>query len=513
MLSRPVSDAELSRWASVPAPADVWRPGDHGRQAWDESIGGWRIVPVDPDTGEPLAGPRGRYSMALGAAYDPDEEPELARWAELVESPPEAGPASLDTGATSRHWDRAERDRDRLQANDRAKRAMVPLIHDAAGRHRAGEGCSCTDATDAVHANGCAIAERAWIHGRGLALEGCREVRAYRDGGCGGYTARPTSCRVRLCPDCERARSARMVGRLAELTLDMRRPVFWTFTVPNVARGELARGVDWLLDSFRALRRRAIFRGGKCRECGAVHGEVAGGVYSIEVTRGRDGRSWHPHVHVLMDSPWMLQAEVRSAWRAVTCDAIRKLELGAAGKRGRKVGEGARPARIARCAHRADEHGRPLDGCRGASIVWVEAVKGEPGSPERRRALAEVLKYTTGGLVKDGKLAAGITPGDLGELLLSLRNRRLVAGWGAWRHVQDDDPEDETPEGETVMVDTGARNAAGLIIYQRMPAKCPHCAQPAMWELPIVVPRAACSPGPAGLLGWRPGGRGDPGDS
>lgn len=507
-LSRPLSDDELRRWADVPAPEDVWHPGDHGRQTWDDAAGGWRIVPVDPETGQFVAGPSGRYSLALGTAYDPDDEPELARWAELAELP--AGPAapSLDTEATSRHWDRAERDRQRLRDNDRAKRQLVPVIYRAASGHRAGEPCSCPEPVDGspVHVQACAIAERAWLHGRAAALGGCRDVRAYRDAMCGAYTARPTSCRVRLCPDCERARASRMVGRLAELTLDMARPVFWTFTVPNVQRGELARGVDWLLDAFRALRRRAIFRGGKCRDCKGEHRAVPGGVYSIEVTRGKSGGAWHPHVHVLMDSPWMLQSEVRSAWRAVTCDAIRKLELGAAGKRGRKVGDGARPARIARCAHRADDLGRPLDGCRGASIVWVEAVKGDPGSPERRRALAEVLKYTTGGLVKDGKLAAGIGPGDVAELLIALRNRRLVAGWGAWRHVQDEDPEDELPDDPdgTVLVDTGATTATGLPIWQRMPARCPHCAQPAMWDLPIIVPRASCSPGPAGLLGWRP---------
>lgn len=515
MLDRPATAADHERWASIPRPDDVWRPGDHARQTWDDAAGGWAYVPVDPDTGEPAAGPRGRYSLALGAAYDPDAEPELARWAGLVESPAPTGTGSrvtepvgspsLDTGATSRHWDRP-RDRERLAANDRAKATLVPLIHDAAAGHRAGDRCDCAERderAELVHAHGCPIAERGWLHARAVALGGCREVRAYRDAVCGAYTAHPTSCRVRLCPDCERARSARMVARLAELTLDMARPVFWTFTVPNIRRGVLARGVDWLLEAFRALRRRAIFRGGPCRGCGGEHRPVAGGVYSIEVTRGRDGATWHPHVHALMDSPWMLQGEVRDAWRAVTCDAIRKLESGA-GQRGRKVGEGSRPKRLPRCAHRADDKGRPLDGCRGASIVWVEAVKGEPGTPERRHALAEVLKYTTGGLVKDGKLAAGITPADLAELLLSLRNRRLVAGWGDWRHVQDDDPEDELPEDETVLVDTGARTPHGLTIYQRMPARCPHCLGTALWDLPVVVPRAACTPGPAGILGWRP---------
>lgn len=491
-LTRPVDDAEAA----------------HLRARLDDAA---RHAP-------PAAARAPYYDPDLGGIVDPSD-PEDAwlvdSWAKVRATQARARAASLDTGATSRHRDPAERDRDRMRANDRAKAELVPVIRRAAGQHRAGEPCSCSRAyLDAnpgtpTHEHGCAVAERGWLDGRASALEGCRDVRAYRDAGCGAYTARPKSCRVRLCPDCERARASRMVGRLSDLALDMRRPVFWTFTVPNVAPGQLARGVDWLLDSFRALRRRAIIRGGRCRDCGGTHQPVAGGVYSIEVTRGKDGRSWHPHTHVLMDAPWLLQGEVRDAWRAVTCDAIRKLETGA-GKRGRKVGDGARPARLPRCAHRADDKGRPLDGCRGASIVWVSRVDAGDDPEQRRRAIRETLKYATGGLVKDGKLADGIGPVDVAELLFALRNRRLVAGWGDWRHVQDDDPDDELPEGDTVLVDTGARNAAGLTIWQRMPARCPHCTQPALWELPIVVPRAACSPGPAGLLGWRPGDRPPP---
>lgn len=477
--STPPTPAELERWAAVPDPEPEWRPGDLARSVWDRGAGGWRLEPVDPDTGEPIA-EGARYSDELGAWIAPGEL-ELERWAELVDAPAGARATSLDTGATTRQRTRDERDLERLHKADRLKRELGPLIRRAAGLE-----ASIGDAP--------ALERAAWLDARAVALAGCREVRAYREATCGAYIARPSSCRVRVCPDCERARSTRLVTRLDSLALDMVRPVFWTFTVPNVPRGELDRGIDWLLESFRALRRRAVIRGGPCRGCGGAHAPVAGGVYSIEVTPGRDRRSWHPHAHVLMDAPFIRWAELRDSWRAVTCDAIRKLEA-RAGARGGRV-------KVPRCSHPADERGIATGSCRGASIVWVEAVRGEPGSPERRAAIRETLKYATGGLVKDGKLAAGVDADAIGELLLALRNRRLVAGWAAWRHVHDADEEDAPPDELSILVDTGAENRLGQPVYERMPAVCPCCRAPALYELPITVPRAACRPRD-GTLTWR----------
>lgn len=407
----------------------------------------------------------------------------------------------LDTVATSRQSPRDGRDSERLKVADRLKTQLIPVIQ---------AGAALIAQTDTTRA----LQDARWLEQRAFALSGCRDVRAFRDATCGAYTARPSSCRVRVCPDCERARSARLVSRLDGLTLDMARPVFWTFTVPNVPTGELSRGVDWVLESFRALRRRAIIRGGRCRDDGATHPGVAGGVYSIEVTRGRDGASWHPHVHALMDAPWIKWSELRDSWRAVTCDAIRKLERRSRAPRAprRENGEARRPPRtprLPRCEHRADERGIATGGCRGASIVWVSAVQGEPGSPERRAALREVLKYATGGLMKDGKLADGIGPAELAELLLALRNRRLVAGWGGWRNVHDEDDEDELPAEDYVLVETG-EDRAGIMIRTRMPARCPHCRALALWESPIRVARRSCTPRD-GVLLWRPPRAGPPG--
>jgi len=377
----------------------------------------------------------------------------------------------------------------------------------------------------------------------------CRRGKAFREATCGAYHFRPTSCHVRLCPDCERARATRLVERFEECADTMESPKLWTLTVPNVPAGELAGGLRVLLDSLAHLRRRAIFAGGPCqgahrpeayedpatgatfpstgdsepcshpphrKELAAVgscrcarclevvvrsdgyrvtstgcprccHQPVRGGIYSLEITWSEARGDWHPHAHLLVDAPWIAWSEVRDAWRAVTCDAIRRHELKATGKGGR----------IGKCPHLADSKGLAAYGCHGASVVWVSAV-GQPGQ-ERRAAVRETLKYLSKGLLgKDGHLLPGATELDLAELLLAVRRRRLVAGWGTFRNVHDDDEEGLDPAEYIVSGPEVIPEMVGL------PRKCPTCHAEALWEFPVNVWRTSCRRSSAGNLVWRP---------
>jgi hypothetical protein len=382
-------------------------------------------------------------------------------------------------------------------------------------------------------------------------LEDCRFGGAARDAGCGMYTFRPHSCHVRLCPDCERARSARLVARYDEIGSAMASPRLWTLTLPNVAPGALRGGLAVLLDSLAHLRRRAIIAGGPCKgqhravgyddidrgehhaagddvdfcahpphrkelarvgscrcaRCVEVsleraghrvtvngcprcnHEPVKGGVYSIEVTWSPVRGDWHPHAHVLMDAPWLPWVEVRDAWRAVTCDAIRRHARKAAGGTGL----------IPKCLHLGDSRGIATAGCLGASIVWVSNVEGEPGSPERRKAVRETLKYVSKGLLDhNGHLLPGASPLELAELLLAIRGRRLVAGWGSFRNVRDDDEDGLDP----ALFLVGPDVTPSLV---GMPRICPCCHVEALWELPVRVRRTACHRLPdGGAYVWRP---------
>jgi hypothetical protein len=381
-------------------------------------------------------------------------------------------------------------------------------------------------------------------------LEGCRYGHAAPDQNCGAYTFRPSSCRVRLCPDCERARSARLVSRYDEVGGAMAQPRLWTLTLPNVPPGQLRPSLGVLQDAMAHLRRRAIIAGGpcagghravayddvgasqhheaavdlepcahpphrralrgacRCARCLEVdviragqrvtingcprchHEPVLGGVYSVEITWSPERRDWHPHAHILMDAPWIAWSEVRDAWRAVTCDAIRRRERKTAGAIGP----------LPRCQHPADARGIATSGCRGASIVWVSAVEGAPGSPERRKAVRETLKYVSKGLLdRDGGLLPGASPLELAELLLAIRGRRLVAGWGSFRNVKDDDDEGLDPDAYLVGPDVPPEMIG-------LPRICPACGQVASWGLPIPVARTNCRRLESGVLLWQPPG-------
>ncbi len=429
-------------------------------------------------------------------------------------------------------------------------------------------------------------------------VEVCRVGRAVLERGCGVRIFKPQSCDVRLCPDCERARSARLVGRYDTVAGEMVAPKHWTVGLPNVAPGGLRDSLAVLLDATAHLRRRAVMAGGPCggahravafddvdqavhhpagddvaacshprhrRELAAVgscrcarcvevdvmragyrvtangcprcvHQPVRGGIYSIEVTWSparppghpygyKATADWHPHCHILMDAPWIVWSEMRDAWQEVTCDAIRRAELRECSRSKGEKHEGKTAPKIAPCRHLRGWqatgmcHGchKPTTdvwcgnecraaslrdaGCRGASVVWVSDVKGAPGSPERRGAVVEVLKYVSKGLIdKDGHLLPGAGPLELAELLLAIRGRRLVAGWGSFRNVHDD----EEDERDTVPVWTGDFDDRGRDVILRMPRICPCCGREAEWGSPVTARRIHVRRNDAGVLVWQP---------
>jgi hypothetical protein len=192
-----------------------------------------------------------------------------------------------------------------------------------------------------------------------------------------------------------------------------------------------------------------------------------------------------------MDAPWISQREMRDAWRSVTCDAIRRHE--------RKAASASGP--LPKCPHLVDSKGVATAGCRGASIVWVNSVAGAPGSDERRQAIRETLKYVSKGLLDhNGHLLPGAGPLELVELLMAIRGRRLVNGWGSFRNVRDDQADDEPRD--TVMVWTTETDRYGDYIPIWLPRLCPCCGDEADWGQPKHVLRVECAP-------WRPPGGSD----
>jgi hypothetical protein len=405
-------------------------------------------------------------------------------------------------------------------------------------------------------------------------LTDCRGVRAARDA-CGAWLARPNSCHVRLCPDCERSRSGKLAHRLGDIAAGMEDPRFGTLAISNVGDGELGAAIDVILDAFASLRRRAIFAGGTCRaehypkpvkgerlspiatgvscahpphrkrpacQCARCsgcqrcwHEPVRGGVSALETTRNRGARTWHPHMHLLFDGPWIDFRELRDAWTAATCDAWRRFEA-RGGKTTRGTGlrrpDGPRPRiSLPRCRHvdwsrcareEIGQDGRPhrveectcaeaeaaagcrcllcarANGCRGPWTVWLEAPRDR--SPEGLAKMArEVTKYVTKGFLdKEGRILGDVAGDELAELLLSIRGRRLVSGWGSLARSGDTLEAEAEREDEPGAVFTWPDPRAGF------PKICPACRMPAEWDEPINVPRRFCRQDEEGRLWWRP---------
>lgn len=190
----------------------------------------------------------------------------------------------------------------------------------------------------------------------------------------------PGRCRDRLCPTCQRYR-AREVRRRLEAPLQKADSVrFLTLTMP-AEETDLGPRIDRLYTAFRDLRRRQQWKA-----------HVKGGAFFLETTRGREGRHWHVHLHVIIEGDYWSKESIKAEWSAV-------------------LGENAN--------------------------IDIRAVH------HRRQAAAYVTKYLTKSTELDGW-----SPETIRDLARGLHRRRGLGTFGRWhRHVidQQDEPEPKAP--------------------------------------------------------------------
>lgn len=100
-------------------------------------------------------------------------------------------------------------------------------------------------------------------------------------------------CRVRHCPVCQWRRALRWRARAAEMLPKVlvdyptHRWIFLTLTLKNCPLTELRSTITHMNESFKRLTKLKVFPG-------------VGWIKSVEVTRGKDGRTAHPHIHCLL---------------------------------------------------------------------------------------------------------------------------------------------------------------------------------------------------------------------
>jgi len=125
------------------------------------------------------------------------------------------------------------------------------------------------------------------------------------------YKVKHESCGLRICPLCATRYQMRTRKRIAALfyRTPLPRLKFITLTlrsIPIPLKDQLSR----LKDAFRRLRQRKIWR------------KVKWGAAVIEMTRNTKTKQWHPHLHILADSTYIPQSELREAWRSITEDSF-----------------------------------------------------------------------------------------------------------------------------------------------------------------------------------------------
>lgn len=116
-------------------------------------------------------------------------------------------------------------------------------------------------------------------------------------------------CRHRFCPACQAERGSIIRRNIEFLAKTAKNSLkLLTLTLAHTS-GLLRPQVDRLTRAFREMRRLKFWKD-----------HVLAAVWVMEVKIGRDGR-WHPHLHVILDSPYIPHATICAAWLACTQDS------------------------------------------------------------------------------------------------------------------------------------------------------------------------------------------------
>ena len=87
-------------------------------------------------------------------------------------------------------------------------------------------------------------------------------------------------------------------------------PKFLTLTLKNCRdglHGEIVR----LYDCFRKLRRIKL-----------IKKQVKSGIWFFQITRSKDGQTWHPHLHCILTGGYIPKRELMQAWWKLTGESM-----------------------------------------------------------------------------------------------------------------------------------------------------------------------------------------------
>lgn len=115
-------------------------------------------------------------------------------------------------------------------------------------------------------------------------------------------------CKHRFCVACGTTRSRLIAKNLLE-HLNNRESRFITLTLKH-RNEELRPQIKRLLLHFRNLRQSQLWKE-----------HVTGGVAFVEVKRSKNGKHWHPHLHVICEGIYLAADRLSAQWLATTGDS------------------------------------------------------------------------------------------------------------------------------------------------------------------------------------------------
>ena len=155
----------------------------------------------------------------------------------------------------------------------------------------------------------------------GLVAAGMPKSRVLRFAECGSnayiyaseevdpsYRIVANYCRDRFCQPCARARAG-LVTRNLLAALPRSKLRFVTLTLKHQIR-TLPDTIDHLYRSFRRLRHRPLWKS-----------RVRGGVAFCEIKWSPTSAAWNVHLHILIDSDFIVSGALSTEWHGVTGDS------------------------------------------------------------------------------------------------------------------------------------------------------------------------------------------------
>ncbi len=125
-----------------------------------------------------------------------------------------------------------------------------------------------------------------------------------------GLQAHPLRCRQRMCPICQRLRSATMYKLLEPIARAMMPCKHITLTL-KASTDPLPEQIHRLYACFRRLRQRKDWSS-----------RSPWGYYILEVTYNPSTRQWHPHLHVIGCLRFLPWKQLRAIWHDITADSF-----------------------------------------------------------------------------------------------------------------------------------------------------------------------------------------------